>query len=107
MAVEIICKNYEHFNRSLGKQIRSKAQYQREMERQGFVSQEKGEQIAERARSANHKDYNGLSGKAEEVVKAAYQMKDSKGNIKCSDRLVDAMKEVGVKLQTRFAPGEE
>jgi hypothetical protein len=70
----IIVKNYEHFNRSLpnwdtpkGKWIGSRAQYEKELAKNGFVSFEEGEKLVSQAKKLNHKDYNGLSKQAMEV----------------------------------------
>ena len=102
--MEIIIKRYEHFNRSFknwdtskGKYISSKKQYEEEMKRGGFVDYEKGSRIAEQNNIKNF-DYKGLSPEAENVIKAARLISDNKGNIKPSDRLIDGMKQVGVKF---------
>jgi type III secretory pathway component EscV len=92
----IIVRNYEHYNRTLGKYISSKASYEKEMARQGMVSWEVGEQLAEKARKANHKDYDGLSKQAMEVCKAAKDQADNKGRLTPSTRLIDGMKKTGV-----------
>jgi hypothetical protein len=94
----IIVKNYEHYNRSLGKYISSKKQYDEEMKKGGFVSFEKGCEIAERAREKLHKDYKELSPKATEIIKFAQLISDKKGNIKPSDKLIDGIKEVGMRF---------
>jgi len=92
----IIVRNYEHYNRTLGKYISSKSQYEKEMAKQGMVSWEVGEQLAEKARKSLHKDYDGLSPQAMAVCKAAKDQADKKGNLKLSSRLVDGMKKTGV-----------
>ena len=101
--MEIIVKNYEHFNRSfknwdtpIGKYISSRKQYEEEMKRGGFVDYEKGSRIAEQ--NIKKFDYKGLSLEAENVIKAAHMMSDRKGNIKPSGRLINGMKDVGVKF---------
>lgn len=103
MSFGIIVKNYEHINRSFphwdtpkGKYIRSKKHYLEEMKRGGFVAYEEGARIAEQTYHKN--DYKGLNPVAENVIKAARLISDSKGRIKPSDRLIEGMKEVGVKF---------
>ena len=94
---QIIVKNYEHWNRSLpnwdspkGKYIKSKAHYQQELEKSGMKPQEAFGQVS----PAPRKDYV-LSSKAREIIKSASQSKDRKGNVRLSDRQIDAMKEIG------------
>ena len=99
----IIVRNYEHFNRSLpnwdtpkGKWIGSRAQYEKELAKNGFVSFEEGEKLAASGRKTLHKDYDGLSPQAMAVCKAAKDQADKKGNLKPSSRLIDGMKKAGV-----------
>ena len=92
--MEIISKNYEHFNRAMNKQITSKRHYEEEMCKGGFVPQEQAERIAEATRSRNKKDYR-LEGKTEEFLRHIKQTTDSNGNVKLSDRAIDKMVEMG------------
>ena len=110
--MQIIIKKYQHVNRSFagwdtpkGKYISSKKQYDEEMKKGGFVGYEEGRKVAEQV---NSKSYNReLSPKAKDVIKAARLMSDRKGKIKPSDKLIDAMKEVGVNFnKPKFNPGE-
>jgi hypothetical protein len=94
----IIIRRYEHYNRALGKYISCRKQYDEEMKKGGFVSYEKGCELAEKAKENLHKDYKELSPKALGIIKSARLMSDSKGNIKPSDKLIDGMKEVGVRF---------
>ena len=96
MSFGIIVKKYEHFNRSLGKYISSKSDYEKEMAIQGYIPFEKAEVLAERARTEQRKDYKGLSKQAMEVCMAAKDQADKKGNLKASSRLIDGMKKTGV-----------
>ena len=91
----IIIKNYNHYNRSLGKHIKDKAHYKSEMARRGFVSFEEGQRAADKARE--RKNYH-LSPKARAVIETAALNSDSKGNLRASDNLIDGMKEVGVRF---------
>ena len=95
MSPNIIVKKYEHFNRTMGCYIKSRAHYEKEMQKRGFVDWETGERMVQEAKK-NKKDYNGLSDKAMGVIKSAWQQKDKKGNLKASDKLIDGMKECGV-----------
>ena len=94
-------KNYAHYNRALGKYISSKAQYQKEMAKAGCVSFAEGERIAKRARERNHKDYS-LSKKARDIIQTV-NSKDRK-HFKADDRLIDAMKDVGVSFDMQHCP---
>lgn len=103
MSFKIIVRNYEHTNRSFpnwdtpkGKYIRSKRQYEEEMKRGGFVDFEQGNRVAEQTNK--YLDNRELTPKAQAVIKAARLQTDRKGKIKPSDRLLDGMKEVGVKF---------
>lgn len=94
--MQIIIKKYQHYNRTLGKYISSKADYENEMAKQGYVSWETGEALAEKAREANRKKYDKLSDQAMGVCKAAKDQADKKGNLRPSSRLIDGMKKTGV-----------
>jgi hypothetical protein len=92
----IIVRNYEHYNRALGKYIRSKKHYEEELAKGGFIPFEKAEQLAESARQRNRKDYNGLS---EDKMRFLHQVKDTadkNGKIQVTDRFVKGLKEHGV-----------
>jgi len=91
----IICRNYDHYNRALQKHISSKKEYEYEMKRGGFVPYEEAEKMVEEHNRGKVKKYE-PSEKAESIIRAASLMKDSKGNIKAGDRLIDGMKSVGV-----------
>ena len=87
----IIIKNYEHFNRAMGKQITSRAHYEKEMLAGGFVSFEKGEQLAAKKKS-EQQGYNGLSPEKMKFLHQVKDMADKKGNIKICDRFVEGLK---------------
>lgn len=97
--MQIIVKKYEHYNRAFGKYISSKKQYDEEMAKGGYVPFEQGEEMARKARERLHKPYTGLSPKAEEIIRTAGNMKDKKGNLKASSKLIDGMKELGVRFE--------
>lgn len=94
--MNIIVKNYQHFNRAMGKHITSKRHYDNEMAKGGYIPYEKACQIAESVKNRQTK-YE-LSPKARAVIESARNSADRKGNIHKSDRLIDGMKEVGVKF---------
>ncbi len=78
MSLTIICKKYDHFNRALGVQIKSKRHYDEVMKRRGFVSQEEGQRLVEKHNSAMvwkpSKD-------CIDVIKAIKHAADKKGNV--------------------------
>lgn len=95
----IIVKQYEHFNRSLGnwdspkgKYISSRAQYEKEMTKQGFVPFEQAESM----KCDTHKPYNGISEKAMKVCIAAKDQADKNGKLMIGSRLKKGMESVGV-----------
>lgn len=98
----IIVRNYEHYNRAMGKYIGSKKQYEKEMQAGGYIPYEKAEQLAESARSRNTKKYDGIS---EEKMRFLYAIKntaDKKGNIRVTDRFIKGLKDHGVKVDCQY-----
>lgn len=95
--MQIIIKKYEHYNRALGCYIKSKKHYERCMQEKGFISQEKASQIADDARERSIKPYI-ISEKTKTLIKAVVDHTDEKRNVKMSDRLIDGLKENGVKF---------
>jgi len=90
---------YKHYNRALGMHIESKAHYDYVMKRRGFVSQEKGDELARRERERRENPPKAvLSEKARNIIQAAKLRADKKGNVKLGDRTIDAMKELGVAI---------
>lgn len=98
-------KNYEHFNRALGKHIFSKRQYQDEMARGGYIPFEEGEHLANKNRRESYKPYDKPSKEALDLIRNInMKSPDKNGKIKLSDREIDAMKKVGVNFQFKFQP---
>lgn len=97
--MEIIVKNYSHYNRALGKYIKSKRHYQNEMAKQGMVSYEKGRKLAEKAKK--EKPYK-ISDKALAIINSTHP--DSKGKVKLSDRAIDGMKDLGCSFESQWCP---
>ena len=91
----IIVKNYEHYNRALGKHINSKRQYKDEMKRQGMVSSEKGDEMAAKAKEQAKRDYKPTR-ETLQFIESVRQRTDKNGNVKLGGRQIDYMKKVGV-----------
>lgn len=100
--MNIIVKKYEHYNRSMGKYISSRAEYENEMAKGGYIPFEKAEVLAEQRRKEIYKPYNGISEKALKLCKSAKDVADRKGNIKPSDRLIDGMRDCGVNFYAQL-----
>jgi len=93
----IVKKDISHYNRALNKYIRTKSQYNDEMKRQGMVSEEKGNYLAEKAREKMRKPY-----KVDlETRKFLEEVKShsKKGKVKLSGRELEFMKKKGVKFE--------
>ena len=95
--MQIIVKNYEHFNKSLpnwnspkGVYVKSKDHYDKLCKEAGMVSVDKFGETGSRSR----KDYV-LSEKAQAIITAASQTKDKKGKVKLGDKAVKAMIDMG------------
>lgn len=97
----IIVRNYEHYNKAIGKYITSKRHYEQEMAKGGFVPFEKAEQMAENARSHMHKPYV-LSEKTKKFLGEIKMLADRKGNIKPSDNFIKGLQEHGVKVDCQY-----
>lgn len=92
--VEIIVKSYQHFNRALpnwntpkGVYVKNKDHYDRLVKENNMISHDDMQRQAE---SKKLKDYK-FSQEGWEIVKAAKNSKDSRGNVKLSDRTIAAM----------------
>ena len=89
--------SYEHYNRSLNKHIKSKKHYKEEMRRQGMVSQEKGDYLAERAREKMRKPYK-VEPETLRFLKEV-KMGSKNGKVKLSGRQIEYMEKVGVNFK--------
>lgn len=104
MAVGIIVKSYEHFNKSFpnwntpnGVHVKSKDHYDRLMKQNNMITYEQAQQ---QATGPKRKDYV-LSKDAKAVIEHARSVKDSKGNVKLGDKAIEKMikmKAIGKKL---------
>ena len=83
-------QNYNHYNRTLGMQIRSKDHYDKVCKERGMVPIEQAQEMAEKGRIAKIKPYE-LSKESEEIIKYAHQIKDTKGNLKLGDKAIKAL----------------
>jgi hypothetical protein len=101
----VIVKKYAHYNRALGKYIKSKKHYIEEMKKGGFVDSETGNRIAEEARARNRKQYK-LSAKALSLIREAKQVADKKGNlgIATNHKLIDGLKDQGMRFEYDWLP---
>jgi hypothetical protein len=102
MVFSIISKDYDHFNRSLGMRITSKKQYHEELKKRGMIDAEKAFAQADLVNEKRNNPKMELSQKAKDIISTARMKADRKGRIKCDDRLVDAMKDVGVKFNRQL-----
>ena len=96
----IIKQSYNHYNRSLGMQIKNKDHYDRVCKEGGYVSDEQAKEMAEAGRKTKIKDYK-ISNASLGIIESAKNSMDSKGNIKLGDRAIDALiakKAIGKKI---------
>jgi hypothetical protein len=100
--MEIICRNYDHFNKALGMRITSKKQYHEELRKRGLIDADKAFAMADLVNEKRDNPKMELSQKAIDIIETAKLKADRKGRIRCDDRLVDAMKEVGVKFNRQL-----
>ena len=99
----IIVKNYEHFNRAMGKHITSKKQYKEEMAKGGYVTFKEGERLASKHKKENRQTYD--NPKSMDLIRDVSMMKpDKHGKIKLSGRQIEAMKKAGVNFDPKFKP---
>ena len=94
----IIVRNYAHINKAFsgwdtphGRIVKSKDHYDRLCKEQGMISYEES---VEMSKNNGKKPYV-LSEKGKAIIQAAKNSKDSRGNVKLSDRTIDAMKSIG------------
>jgi hypothetical protein len=98
----IIVKNYEHFNTSLpswntpkGVYIRTKRQYDEACKRSGMISYDEAKARQEKITAQREKEKFVPSKNAIDLMKSVKDSADRKGNVKLSDRQIDAMKSLG------------
>lgn len=96
----IVKQSYNHYNTSLGMQIRNKDHYDRVCKEQGMVSYEKAAELAEQGKKARIKNYK-ISRESEDLIKYANSIKDKKGNLKLGDVAISKLiekKAIGKKI---------
>lgn len=93
--MEIIVRSFTpHYNRAMGKVIKSESQYKDEMKRGGYVSYD---QCKETVKNNLEKQRQfSVSSGAQEWMRDVKSSSDSKGNVRLSDRQIDALKERGM-----------
>ena len=102
--VSIIVKNYSHFNRSFrkwdspkGRYISSRADYDKAMKEEGMIPYEQAKEIAQKVQEQREEYPNKLSPKAMSLLTSVNVKKGGKINL--SDRQVDKLQEIGVKVK--------
>jgi len=103
----IVVKSYQHINRSLpnwdtpnGVRVKNKEHYERLCKENDMVPFERAKEIAEKSRLDKIKPYK-VSPESLAIIESAKQCKDRKGNVKLSDRTIDALvkkKAIGKKI---------
>ena len=104
MSFGIIVRKYDGYNSAMGKHITSKKHYQEEMRKGGYISYDKACQNAESVEHKRNSTKLELSQKAREIIETAKLSADRKGRVRCGDRIIDAMKDVGVGIQHPQTP---
>lgn len=111
MSFNIIVRKYEHHNTAFkkwdtpkGKYIRTGHQYREQMKQEGMIPYEKAAEIARQTEEKRQNPKLKLSKKAQEIINTAKMSADKHGNVRAGDRLIDAMKDVGVGIQHPHAP---
>lgn len=105
--MQIIVKNYSHFNTAFknwntpkGVYVKNKDHYDRLMKEQGMITFEEAQ---ERDRNRKLKDYK-LSDDAKAILAAARMTKDKKGNVKLGDKTIEAMVKIGAIKKKQYVP---
>ncbi len=96
----IVKQSYNHYNSSLGMQIKNKDHYDRVCKEMGMVSYEQAAELAEQGKKSKIKEYK-VSDESLAIINAAKQSVDKKGNVKLGDLAIDALiarKAIGKKI---------
>lgn len=88
--MQIIVKNYSHYNRSLGIHIKDKDHYDRVCKEGNWVSDEQAKEIAEKARKEKIKPYK-ISEESKSIIEHAKNSKKKNGDIKLSDTAINKL----------------
>lgn len=93
---------YAHYNRALGKKIHSKAHYEYEMKKGGYIPYDEALDIAKDwDRNHRRKEYI-LSPGAMNIIKSLKATADKKGRIKLESRAISALKDIGVDFRIKI-----
>lgn len=98
--MEIIVKNYSHYNRTLGKYISTKRQYLNELKRGGYVPFEEGCRLAESKKEAKYKP----SKECVDMMREVLHKNNKKIILGQHPKLVEGMKKLGVSFDTKWLP---
>lgn len=87
---------FRHFNHALDMMIYSKEHYIHEMKKRRMLPYSICEGLADKWESKNHKGpLKELSPKADSIIRSLKLTADRHGNIKLSDRAINALREIG------------
>ena len=87
---------FRHYNNSLDMMIYSKEHYIQEMKKRRMLPYDVCEGLAEQWESKNNTGpITELSPKADRIIRSLKLTADRKGNIKLSDRAINALREIG------------
>lgn len=93
--MQIIVKSFQpHYNRAMGKVISSERQYKDEMKRGGYVSYDECKQTV--ANNLEKQRQFSVSSDAKEWMRDVKSSSDKKGNVRLSDRQIDALRSKGM-----------
>lgn len=95
--MDVIVKNYEHYNRALGKHISTKKQYFDELKRNGYVPYEEGCRLAEK-KQQDRKEYKPSKECVEMMRTIMDKKKDKTIVLGQHPKLVDGMKKMGMRF---------
>lgn len=89
--MQIIVKNWSHYNSALGTYVKNKDHYDSLMKQGGYISYE---EQCDRTKNNGNKPLI-LSKDAEDVIRAAKLKRDSKGRVKLDGKLGEKMISIG------------
>lgn len=89
--MQVIVKNWSHYNSALGCYVKSKDHYDTLMKKGGFISQEEQN---DRCKNNGNKQFV-LSKDAEDVIRTAKLKRNSKGQVKLDGKLGDKLVKMG------------
>jgi hypothetical protein len=88
--MNIICRNYEHYNNAMGCYVKSKSDYIEKMKTRGFIDKEEADAIAKKNKEKNTKKYE-LSEDSKKLISSvkngfiSSRMKDNMPNLRKTD----------------------